>query len=118
MSETAVSFLTTEFEQRAEVYGDQHGGEARLRVTLLLTDSGPESLFHCAPPATDAASHPLGAEHIRELMVATADTGFLSLEAFLGVWSFCALLDPRKVAAALLYLGFPDTYQCVPADDG
>ena len=112
LSHTAVTFLTAQYEKRAAAYARQHGGAPRLPVALLLEDDTADCLFHCAPPSHDAASHPLGADHVRELMYAGADTGMLSLEAFLAIWVFCALLDPRKVAAALLYLGFPDTYRC------
>jgi hypothetical protein len=58
--------------------------------------------------------HPLAVSRVKELLVAGADTGYISLESFLCIWAYCALLDARKTVMAMVYLGFPDTYECAP----
>jgi hypothetical protein len=114
LSHTAVSFLTMHFKVRTDPRNPRHARDGLLPVDLLLEDSGTESFFHCAPPATNAASHPLGVTHVRQLLVLGADTGRLPLHSYLAVWAYCALVDARKVVAAMLYLGFPDTYEFAP----
>jgi EF hand associated len=112
LSAEAVDFLALHFRLRTDPRDPHHGRDGRLPLALLLEDSGTESFFHCAPPATSASLHPLGVAHVKELMVDGADGGSVPLESYLGVWAYCTLVDARKAAAAMLYLGYPDTYMC------
>ena len=128
LSPRAVAFLTSQFQRRvaqlprpaarprgrAAAAAPPPPPAGHLPLDLLLKDTDTQSFFHCAPPASTPEAHPLGISSVNELLVAGADTGHVSLEAFLAIWAYCTLLDARKTAMAMLYLGFPDTYECAP----
>lgn len=105
LSSEAVVFLRAQFQRRCSVR------DGLLPLDLLLEDTGPQSLFHHAPPVSNHAEHPLGKQNIRSLLVKGASTRKLPLESFLCIWAYCALVDARKTVIAMLYLGYPDTYR-------
>jgi hypothetical protein len=104
LSSEAVAFLKTQFQRRCSLDG-------LLPLDLLLEDTGPQSLFHHAPPVSNHAEHPLGKQNIRSLLVHGIHARKLPLESFLCIWAYCALVDARKAVVAMLYLGYPDTYR-------
>lgn len=126
LSTEAVTFLAGVFHKRAR------GGTMPLR--LLLQDCGPESLFHNAPPPPEAqalmrdvtqqlllttrAEHGGSAGNVQRrpprpanLTARSQNAGDVDLDAFLSIWAFCAVTDAKATLAAILYLGFPDTYK-------
>lgn len=105
LSREAVAFLRAQFEQRCSPI------DGLLPLDLLLEDTGPQSLFHNAPPVSSHAEHPLGKQNIRSLLVHSIHTRKLPLESFLCIWAYCALVDARKAVVAMLYLGYRDTYR-------
>lgn len=105
LSSEAVAFLKMQFQRRCSER------DGLLPLDLLIEDTGPQSLFHHAPPVSNHAEHPLGKQNIRALLVMGADRRRLPLESFLCIWAYCALVDARKAVIAMLYLGYPDAYR-------
>lgn len=105
LSTEAVAFLKAQFHSRCSER------DGLLPLELLLEDTGPQSLFHHAPPVSNHAEHPLGKQNIRSLLVMGMDRRRLPLESFLCIWAYCALIDARKTVIAMLYLGYPDAYR-------
>ena len=117
LSQAAVNFLIDQFHTRVHMgMRKQKTLDGRLPLELLTEDSGTESFFHCAPPATSPTQHCLGVQTIQELMLEGSDEGRLTLDAYLGLWAYCTLLDARKAVIAMLYLGYPDTYAAMTRD--
>lgn len=84
-----------------------------MPLAVFLEDTGPQCLFHSAPPASRECPHPLGAQNVaHDLLVPGMHEGHLTKQAFLAVWAYYTLVDAPRAVAALLYLGFPDTYGC------
>jgi hypothetical protein len=127
LSPRAVEFLTAHFQLRLHTLppkpqltknlaaaSKSRTSPGQISLNLLLEDTGVHSFFHNAPPASMPDMHPLAVSQVKELLVAGADTGFVSLESFLCIWAYCTFLDARKTVKAMVYLGFPDTYEYVP----
>jgi EF hand associated len=126
LSEEAVKFLTAMFDKRA------HDGLMPLQ--LLLDDSGPDSFHHNAPPSPESQS--LMRQVTQRVLFPTSEqslaaplqhnarptSGYqrmqssdrggaaISLNTYLCIWAFCTMTDARATLAAMLYMGFPDTY--------
>jgi hypothetical protein len=131
LSDEAVRFLTSRFHRHA------HNGLVPL--SLLLEDSGPESMFHNAPPSIDAQARmrkvtrdvmfPIcqssktaapgsakGTPASLQGLARSADEVAVALDVYLCIWAFCTMTDARGTLAAMLYMGFPDTYdRCGPS---
>jgi hypothetical protein len=110
LSLEAVRFLSGLFQRRC------HPGTGTMSLDLLLNDTGPSSLFHNAPPALKEENFPLRQSYIEHLLIDGSDDRNLTLEGFLCLWAYCALVDARQTVKALLYVGFPDSYgsECAP----